>query len=78
MRKVFLAALAMTPLFGGVAFAQRPTPSSMYDFASGPMAYPDWKQQWAKLQGSPFAVAPAERHDNLAGQSAPQAAPNNG
>ena len=59
MRKIILAAVALTPLFGGVAFAQRSSRHVTWDNAAGPMASPDWQQQWAALPGYPLAQAHA-------------------
>lgn len=55
MQKILFAAAALVPLFGGVALAQRPEPSSQYDMANGVTAYPDWAQRWAQLGRDPAA-----------------------
>ena len=80
MRKIILAAVALTPLFGGVALAQRSDPSSNHNFAAGPEAYPDWQQQWAKLPGYPLAAAPApaQQQQHLATEPVLPAMPTNG
>lgn len=80
MRKIVLAAVALTPLFGGVALAQRSAPSSDYNFAAGPEAYPDWQQQWAKLPGYPVAAepAPAQQQHHMATDGLPQPMPTKG
>jgi len=50
LRKIVLAAVAMSPLFGGMAMAGG-WPGDPPDFTQGPMAYPDWQARWAQYQG---------------------------
>lgn len=61
MRKIILTAVALSPLFGGVAMAEcavapgagpggQPSKCTL-----GPMAYPDWQAQWAQVRNTPAA-----------------------
>lgn len=80
MRRIIFAAVALIPLFGGVALAQRPDRSSNYNFAAGPEAYPNWQQQWARLPGYPYAQthAPTQQQQHLATGQMPALMQTNG
>jgi hypothetical protein len=49
MHKFVLAALALSPLFGGVALAGE---SPFVDHSVGPAAYTDWQAQWARVRNN--------------------------
>lgn len=83
MRKVLFAAVALSPLFGGAAFAACPIPvgagpgGQPSKCAVGPMDYPDAQAQWARLRAGNAAQASGVQpaHGALPGQSS-AASPN--